>query len=137
MLADCLAETLIEDGHVVCGIAATVGQAVALARLKRPDVAILDMHLRGHERGTDIADQLAESGDIGRMGILYVTGESESVRRKARVGHACPNKPYAFTVLQAALEIVRDIAMNGTTTHTLPRGMRLLHTSVPLTLTTP
>jgi CheY-like chemotaxis protein len=129
MLADCLAEALIDAGHLVCGVASTVAEAVALARLHRPDVALLDMQMRGRERGSDIADQLAESGDLGHTGILYVTGESERVHREARVGHGCLNKPYSITTLNSALEIIRDIALDGSTSHPLPRGLQLLHSA--------
>jgi CheY-like chemotaxis protein len=126
MLADCLAEALLDDGHVVCGVASTVAEAVALARQYRPDIAILDMQLRGRERGSDIADQLTESGDLGQTGILYVTGEAERVLREARVGHACLNKPYTLATLGTALAIVHEISHEGGTSRALPRGLQLL-----------
>jgi two-component system, response regulator PdtaR len=131
MLADCLAEALTDDGHVVCGVAWTVDDAVALARLHRPDVAVLDMQLRGKERGSDVVEQLRESHDLGDMGILYVTGEAERVLRESGVGHACLSKPYRFSTLGTALQIVCEIAHQGRTTRALPRGLRLL----PLTTT--
>lgn len=134
MLADCLAEALLGDGHVVCGIASTVAEAMMLTRLHRPDVAILDMHLGGEERGSDIADQLAQSGDLGKLGILYVTGEAERVHKEATVGHACLNKPYSFKALNAALEMVLEIAVEGRTSRPLPRGVQLLR---PATLLRP
>jgi CheY-like chemotaxis protein len=126
MLADCLAEALLDDGHLVCGIASTVAEAVVLARLHRPDIAVVDMQLRDRERGSDIADQLTESGDLGHTGILYVTGEAERVLREARFGHACLSKPYTFSTLGTALEIVCEIARHGRTSRVLPRGLQLL-----------
>lgn len=126
MLADCLAEALLEDGHEVCGVATTVTEALALARLHRPAVGIFDMQLRANERGSDIADQLAESGDLGDMAILYVTGEAERVHQEARIGHACLNKPYTLAALGTAIEIVREIALKGGTSRPLPRGLQLL-----------
>jgi DNA-binding response OmpR family regulator len=134
MLADFLAEALVEDGHTVCGIASTVVQAVALAREHRPDIGIFDMQLLDGERGSDVADQLWASGDLGHTGVLYVTGEAERVHREARVGHACLSKPFAFNTLYQALQIVRDIAREGGTLRVLPRGMQLLNTH-PLTAT--
>jgi DNA-binding response OmpR family regulator len=133
MLADFLADALLDDGHTVCGIAATVDEAVALARQYRPDVAVVDMQLRGRERGSDIADQLMESGDLGTTGILYVTGEAERVLREARVGHACLSKPYTLTALGTALKIVREIASEGFSSRALPRGLQLLgSTAAPI-----
>ncbi len=131
MLADCLAETLIGCGHVVCGIAATVAKAVSLARLHRPDIAILDIQMRHGERGTDIASQLAASGDLGQMGVLYVTGSAERVHREATVGHACLGKPYTYTDLNIALDVVRDIAESGSSSRALPRKLQLLHAASP------
>ena len=127
MLADCLAEGLLDQGHVVCGIASTVAEAVLLARQHRPDAAILDMHLGNRERGSDIASQLAESGELADIGILYVTGEVEQAYRASCVGHACLNKPYKLSTLGIALEIVRDLAQAGDTAHPLPFGLQLLH----------
>lgn len=127
MLADCLAEALMDNGHTICGVAATVAEAVEMARRSRPDVAILDMQLSRGERGSDVADQLMQSGELGQMGIVYVTGEAERVYRETRVGHACLTKPYTFAALNAALEIVQDIAVRGNTSRSIPRGVKLLH----------
>jgi DNA-binding response OmpR family regulator len=126
MLADFLEEAVVELGHSVCGVAGDVGQAVALARVHRPDVAVIDMQLAGAELGSDIVDQLMASGDLGCMGILYVTGEADQVFREARPGHACLRKPYSMHALEAALAIVRDIAIECRTSRALPHGMRLL-----------
>jgi DNA-binding response OmpR family regulator len=126
MLADFLEEAVAELGHSVCGVAGDVGQAVAMARVHQPDVAIIDMQLAGTELGSDIVDQLMASGDLGCMGILYVTGEADQVVHEARSGHACLRKPYSMDALEAALVIVRDIAIECRTARTLPHGMRLL-----------
>src|ERR1700712_1997034 len=120
MLADCLEDGLLDEGHVVCGVAATVGDAVALARVHHPDIAILDMHLRNNERGSDIADQLASSGDLGGTGILYISGQTALMARDGRRGHACLTKPYTLEALSAALEVVRDMAVDGETSRALP-----------------
>jgi CheY-like chemotaxis protein len=127
MLADCMAEALVGDGHVLCGVASTVAEAMAMARQLCPDVAILDMQLSSGERGSDVADQMHRSGDFVHTGILYVTGEAERVHREARVGHACLQKPYTFNALNAALAVVREIALDGNTSRAVPLGLELLH----------
>jgi CheY-like chemotaxis protein len=129
MLADCLAEALEDRGHAVCGVVSNVADAVALARRHRPDAAIVDMQLHDQERGSDVAAQLAASGDLGHTGILYVTGESDGGQQEVRVGHACLSKPYTLATLDIALEIVREIACNGTTSRALPRGLQLFLSS--------
>jgi CheY-like chemotaxis protein len=126
MQADCLAEALTEDGHVLCGIASTVADGVALAREHRPDAAIIDMQLSSVDLGSQIAEQLSESGDLGYTGILYVTGGAFRTDQEVRVGHAYLNKPYSFATLSASLVIVGEIARDGCTSRKLPRGLHLL-----------
>ena len=65
MLADLLEATLLDQGHEICGVTTNVAEAVDLVRLHRPDIAVLDMRLKGTELGSDIAHQLAEAGDLG------------------------------------------------------------------------
>ena len=45
IMADMLAETLVEGGYEVCGIAGTVEKAVELAERHKPDLAVLDIRL--------------------------------------------------------------------------------------------
>nr|WP_294511299.1 response regulator [uncultured Rhodopila sp.] len=126
MLADFLADALVELGHVVSGVASDVAGAVALARAHHPGVAILDMQLGRGELGTEIANRLSASNDLDGIGILYVTGEAERVLKEARFGHACLHKPYSLATLQLALKIVDDMVHGRTPPRTLPPGMLLL-----------
>ena len=71
VIADFLEEMLIDAGYTVCGIAATVAEAVALGNAHHPDLAILDMCLRNDELGTEIPPLLT---DCDRVGILYASG---------------------------------------------------------------
>jgi DNA-binding response OmpR family regulator len=126
MLADILEEALHDIGHEVCAIAGRVDDAVRLARQHCPDVALLDMQLQGGEYGTDVADRLAATDDLGDMGILYVSGEANRVHRHARFGHACLNKPYSMETLAAALRIVRQVADGTPWRHAVPHGIEMI-----------
>jgi DNA-binding response OmpR family regulator len=126
MLADLLESLLLAQGHEVCGTTTNVAEAVALTRLHRPDIVVLDMKLRGGELGCDIVHELAASGDLNGVGILYISGGVEFVHPRAFIGHACLHKPYRATELAAALAIVRNILGGCTVTSALPNGMRLL-----------
>lgn len=108
--------------HTVCGVAVNARDAVRLARLHQPDVAIPDMQPAGAGFGTDVAEQPAAAGDLGDTGVLYVTGEAERVHRGARFGHACLSNPYGLAALNAAVAIVRDTAADCGSSH----GMTLL-----------
>lgn len=126
VMADFLEEVLVDIGHEVCGIAGTVDAGVDQLRRDRPDVAILDMKLGLSGFGTDIANRLGDAQDLGRTGILYLTGQPDRVLREARFGHACLTKPYMPDTLELALTIVDEIAQSGASSLPLPRGMELL-----------
>ena len=55
-------DELVFEDHVVCGTADRVMEGVRLARLYRPDIAILDLQSKGGEHGSRSADQLTETG---------------------------------------------------------------------------
>ena len=126
MLADLLEDLLLHQGHEVCGVATNVADAVALVRLHRPEIAILDMKLRGVELGSDIVHRLAESDDLTGLGILYITGGPAFAQQRACIGHAYLQKPYSAATLAAALPIVQGIVRHGAAPGALPYGMQLL-----------
>ena len=129
MIADLLEETLIMSGYEVCGIARTVDEAVALANLHKPDLAVLDVRLAHGDRGPDIARRVT-----GRetLGILYATGE-EAGRSTLTLadGSASITKPYQVEDVARALVIVRELMTVGTATPPFPLGFRLLPEVAP------
>lgn len=130
MIADLLEDALITSGYEVCGIARTVDEAVALAELHKPDLAILDVRLAQGNRGPDIARRLSGRATLG---ILYATGED--ARRSTLTladGSASIAKPYRVEDVARALVIVREIMTLGTATPPFPLGFRLLPELAPL-----
>jgi CheY-like chemotaxis protein len=123
MVADMAEEVLVEGGYEVCGIARTVAEGVALGRLHKPDLALLDLRLSDGGLGTEIAAQLAA---FGRIGVLYATGNALHAMQNASDGDACIAKPYGSDDLVRALEIVAEIVATGTASHPFPRGFELL-----------
>jgi DNA-binding response OmpR family regulator len=128
MIADLLEETLITSGYEVCGIARTVDEAVALAKLHNPDLAVLDVRLAGGDRGPEIARRLSGRGTLG---ILYATGGGDNMLTLAD-GSASIAKPYQPEDVARALVIVREMATLGTATPPFPPGFRLLPESASL-----
>ena len=130
MIADLLEETLTDSGYEVCGMARTVDEAVALAKLHKPDLAVLDVRLAEGGRGPEIARQLS---GMTRLGILYATGDDprHSLLTLAD-GSAAMAKPYLLEDIVRALVIVREIKTLGTATPPFPTGFRLLLQSAPL-----
>jgi CheY-like chemotaxis protein len=123
MIADMIEDVLVEGGYEVCGIARTVADAVALGKRHKPDLAVIDMRLADGELGTEIAAQL---GALGRLGVLYATGNMSLVMLTAADGDACLSKPYSSADLLRSLEIVVGIVASGTASPPFPRGFQVL-----------
>lgn len=123
MIADMTEEILVDGGYEVCGIARTVADAVALGRLHRPDLAVIDMRLAEGGLGTEIAAQWA---DLARIGILYATGNPVHLMHSGAVGVGCLAKPYSAADLERSLKIVSAVVATGTATAPFPRGFQLL-----------
>jgi DNA-binding response OmpR family regulator len=123
MIADRVEEILIKHGYEVCGIARTVAAAVALGRRHKPDLAVIDLQLADGGLGTEIAAQLSE---LGRIGILYATGNMTGCMMAVIGGDACLAKPYRDADLVRSLEIIANIVANGTALRPFPRGFHLL-----------
>ena len=126
MIADLIEETLVAHGYEVCGIASTVAEGIALGRLHKPDLAIIDMRLADGGLGTDIASQL----DREHLGILYATGNTSQVLQNVADGNACLAKPYSPEDLMRSLEIVMGIVSTGIASPPFPRGFQLLDGAV-------
>jgi len=123
MIADAAEEVLVRSGYEVCGIARTVAAAVALGRLHKPDLAIVDLRLADGGIGTDIPAQLS---GLDRCGILYATGNVARLLLAHAEGDACLAKPYRAADLLRSLELVAEIVATGTATSPFPQGFRLL-----------
>jgi DNA-binding response OmpR family regulator len=127
MIADSAEDILVETEYQVCGIARTVAEAVALARLHKPDLALVDLRLADDELGTEVAAQL---GPRGKLGILYATGNISQVVLSLADGHACLSKPYRAADPLRSLEIVSEIVDTGAAFPPFPRGLQILHPSI-------
>lgn len=124
MIADWLEETLTASGYQVCGIARTVDEAVALADLHNPDLAVFDVRLARGGRGPEIARRVSNRGT---MGILYATGDDVRNSTLTRAdGNASIAKPYRNEDVVDALVIVQEIMTGGTVDRAFPTGFRLL-----------
>jgi len=123
MIADMAEEMLVKAGYQVCGIARTVGEAVALCQLHKPDLIVIDLRLADAGFGTEIVPQL---DDAGRIGVLYATGNAWHPVLTAADGHACLAKPYRSVDLVRSLEIVAGMVQTGTASPPFPAGFQVL-----------
>jgi CheY-like chemotaxis protein len=129
MIADLAEEILIDEGYEICGIARTVAEAVALAHHHKPDFAVLDLRLDDGGLGTEIAAQLLP---LGRLGVLYATGNASQVVLTTANGDACLSKPYSPTDLLRGLKIVAEIVANGKASSSFPKGFQVLPPASPV-----
>ena len=105
MVALTLEDVLVEAGYVVCGIADRPAQALEIARVMEPDIAIVDVRLADGGDGIILAELLAAELPIR---LLFATGNPAEVRARATTGHGCLAKPFQAEWLLAALESVQS-----------------------------
>ncbi len=74
LIAEGLRMQLEDMGMEVCGEAATADEAVAMARLHRPNVVLMDMRLKGGKDGVDAALEIHDA--VGSK-VIFVTGSRE------------------------------------------------------------
>ncbi len=123
MIADMAEDLLVHHGYEVCGIAATVDEAVALGLRHKPDLALIDLRLADGGLGTEAASRLRARS---RIGVLFATGNVENAAIRDADGDACLAKPYRTEDLLRGLKIVAEIAATGATAPPFPRGLQVL-----------
>jgi len=99
--------TLSELGHDVVGIAASEMEALALAQVERPQLALMDIRLRGANDGVQVAQRLWQ--DL-RVRCIFLSAYADE-HTMERVAQTRPlgfvQKPYSAQQLKVALEQAR------------------------------
>jgi CheY-like chemotaxis protein len=72
MIADLLADTLQAMGHEVCAVVSTEEQSVAAAALHKPDLLLVDAHLREGD-GLAALERIQRGGPVAHV---VMTGDS-------------------------------------------------------------
>ena len=81
---------LEKAGHIVCGIAKSVEQAVSILKKVRPDIVLLDIFLVGKLTGIDLAKMLTNDN----IPFIYLSANSDELTfENAKATH-----PYGFLV---------------------------------------
>lgn len=106
LVAEDLRSCLVRAGYEVVGIADNFDAAQQLAQQSRPDLALLDIRLKGTRDGIELATALREQ----KVGFVFLTSHSDEgtlarAERTAPLGYVL--KPFGaremFPVLQTAL----------------------------------
>ena len=105
LVALTLEDVLTEAGYLVCGVADRPADALEIARVMTPDLAIVDVRLAGGGDGIALGGLLVVL--LPAIRILFATGNPAEVRARARAGHGCLSKPFQSEWLLAALDSIQ------------------------------
>jgi DNA-directed RNA polymerase specialized sigma24 family protein len=96
-----LADTITAMGHRVCGTAATQEEALALARVHNPTLALMDLRLAHGDSGVTTAQALRERSALP---IIFVTAFADDLHRRG-LDHLGPviRKPFTRDQIERAI----------------------------------
>jgi PAS domain S-box-containing protein len=97
-------DRLTKMGHSICGTAVSGEEAVSVATAKRPDLILMDVHLRGEVDGVQTAKQIRDRIEIP---IIYLTAFADDrtvERAKQTEPFGYLIKPFSEKELYAAIE---------------------------------
>lgn len=103
---------LTELGYEVTGILPRAEEVIGQMDESRPDIVLLDIHLRGDMDGIVLAQILQKDYHIP---VIYLTANSDDAtfqRAKATNPYAFLSKPFKKTDLQRALELTVNLLAN-------------------------
>lgn len=114
LTANALAIMVREFGYEVAGVAASGEEALQLFEDTRPDLAILDIRVKGEMDGVAVGQAISKRRPIP---IIYVTAYSEEYYEKAKITHPAAffSKPYNERDLRNAIDLaLYNFAQNTT-----------------------
>lgn len=103
---------LIELGYAVTGISASAAEALAQVRENLPDIALLDIQLKGTMDGIALAQELKNEHQVP---VIFLTANSDDAtfnRAKEAQPFAFLAKPFKKLDLQRALELTISLMAN-------------------------
>ena len=114
---------LEEAGHEVLGPALGVEQALAIAGEQRPDLALVDINLAGHDEGVELARRLRREFAVPS---LFVSGQTAAARSNRDAALGLLKKPYDPASLAGALPAAEALLQGRTPPPpSVPRALEL------------
>ena len=96
---------LVKGGYHVVGIASHGEEAIQLARETRPDIALMDIHLRGEMSGIDVAGTLVDELGIPSIYLTAYADEETLSLAKETQPLSYLVKPFDELELRTVLEV--------------------------------
>ena len=115
-----LAEALADVGHRVLGVAGSRAEAVALMDGKNPDLALVDIELRGGDSGIDLAREISLRG----VPCVFTTAQPERARLHGGLALGLVAKPYDPQMILDAVRYLEALQAGQGSAHP-PRGLEL------------
>jgi DNA-binding response OmpR family regulator len=109
LVAGWLCEVLQDLGFLTIGPASTGPEALSLAELHKPNIAIVDIQLSSEMDGIDVARAFDDRFGIA---VIFLSGLcDEDVMARAQTAHPVSflHKPFRAGALLAAIEIARGV----------------------------
>lgn len=88
-----LQQRLQHMGYEVAGVAESGTESLALVEAERPDLVLMDIHIKGEMDGIDVAGALSQ-GPHGAVPVIYLTAYSED----ATLERARLTRPYGYLI---------------------------------------
>ncbi|HEY3500829.1 MAG TPA: response regulator [Polyangiaceae bacterium] len=123
--AEEMAETMMAAGYDVVGVTSSGEQALTLAERTQPELALVDVKLRGDTDGITVAGNLQSRLDVA---VVYVTGYSDQavLRRATRNGgYGYVLKPIDPRTLEAACTLALSLRSRARLEREQKRAERL------------
>jgi DNA-binding NarL/FixJ family response regulator len=111
-----------EAGLDVVGHAMEAQAAIELAARRRPDLALVDVHLQDGPTGVDAARTLAH--DCGAV-VLFMTANKQCLPHDYAGACGVIAKPYSEHGMRRAVEFVADCIRRGSAGRSPPPGLDL------------
>src|SRR5882757_134619 len=105
LVAKALQHELEQFGYNVSGIASSASEAVAQVEQNRPDLVLMDIHLRGGDDGIELADKIRIRNGIP---VIYLSAfsDAQTVARASETNaYGYLIKPYEERELQTTIEM--------------------------------
>jgi two-component system, response regulator PdtaR len=97
-------------GHRVQGPTGSPGKALTLAAEERPDLALVDVNLRGDAEGLEVARALR---DRHGTTVVFVTAQPERAREARDAALGVIAKPYDLPAVLRAVEFAAEARVGG------------------------
>lgn len=129
-----IAMLLNELGYEVTGIVPQAQEALSLIESIPPDIALLDINLKGAMDGIELATILSNEQGIPVIFLTANTDDATFNRAKTAKPYAFLSKPFKKLDLQRALELTISLMVNKETSSSIPSEPTGIREDIPFVL---